>query len=158
MIKPKLIYLVRIFGTIIWFWLYIPHLICFFLTPSVWGGVKEDVHFKTGVRNSLLFPFILIYCLHTSSFFRTIFYHRIGEKFKLLIGWYRPGDKYFLIYPQTKIAPGFGYWHPYATIICAHSIGANSRCMQCTTIGSKGSRGEFKPTIGNNVTLGPMLL
>ena len=41
--------------------------------------------------------------------------------------------------------------HPFSTVLNAESIGENFFCLHCTTIGKKG---ENRPIIGNNVTLG----
>ena len=80
-----------------------------------------------------------------------MFYYRIGPVASLLIGWWRPGDRYFIISKTTKIGPGVKVAHPYATIINAESIGENFTCIQNTTLGAKGSG---RPTIGDNVLLG----
>ena len=72
-----------------------------------------------------------------------------------MIGWYRPGDKYFTISKTTKIGKGCFFEHPYATILNAESIGENFFCIQCTTLGNKN---EARPTIGNNVTLGANII
>lgn len=95
--------------------------------------------------------FQLLYHLHTNSYFRTLFYHRIGVVWGLLIGWYRPGNKYFQISATTRIGEGMWMAHPYSTIINADSIGKNFRCIHLTTIGAKS---EGRPTIGDNVSLG----
>ena len=41
--------------------------------------------------------------------------------------------------------------HPYSTILNAESIGNNFSCIHCTTLGKKGDK---RPIIGNNVSLG----
>ncbi len=93
----------------------------------------------------------LLYHLHTNSYYRCIFFHRIGPIWSSLISWYRPGDKYFTISYKTKIGKSFSIAHPFATIINADSIGDNFACLQCTTLGdSKG----YRPIIGDNVSLG----
>ncbi len=69
----------------------------------------------------------------------------------LLIGWYRPGDKYFIISKTCKIGKGCLIAHPYATILNADEIGDNFDCRHCTTLGAKANG---RPKIGNNVTLG----
>lgn len=93
----------------------------------------------------------LLFHLHTNSYYRSLFYFRIGPVWSYLIGWYRPGNKYFIISYTTKIGRSFLLAHPYATIINAESIGDDFSCIQCTTLGdSKG----YRPIIGNNVSLG----
>lgn len=69
----------------------------------------------------------------------------------MLVGWYRPGNKYFQISATTRIAEGMWVAHPYSTIINAESIGKNFRCIHLTTIGAKE---KGRPVIGDNVSLG----
>jgi serine acetyltransferase len=69
----------------------------------------------------------------------------------MLIGWWRPGDRYFKISQTTKIGKGVLIAHPYATILNAEIIGDNFSCIHCTTIGAKG---QNRPVIGDNVSLG----
>lgn len=130
--------------------LYIPHLLV-----VVFGGgrlVFSDVDRMLKHENIPMNKWLgLLYLLHTNSYYRTIFYNRIGPVAALLIGWYRPGNKYFTISYTTKIGRGFFVAHPYSTIINANSIGANFSCIQCTTIGKKGDK---RPVIGDNVSLG----
>lgn len=97
-------------------------------------------------------PLALLGLLHTDAYFRVVFYHRIGIAAKTLIGWYRPGDKYFQIPHNTKIGSGIGCYHPFATILNAESIGKNFRCRNNTTIGDKND--NRRPIIGDNVLLG----
>lgn len=106
-----------------------------------------------GKQTDLKLPSVLylLYLLHTNSYYRTLFYHRIGPVKALLIGWYRPGDKYFQISATTKIGKGMLVAHPYATIINAESIGDNFSCIHCTTLGAKKNG---RPVIGKNVSLG----
>ena len=94
---------------------------------------------------------ILLDLLHNNRYYRTVFYHRIGAALALLIGWYRPGDRYFTIGKTVKIGKGFWFAHPYATVLAADSIGDNFRCIHCTTLGNTD---KGRPTIGNNVSLG----
>ena len=93
----------------------------------------------------------LIYHLHNNRYFRSLFYFRIGPVLSLIIGWYRPGDKYFQISATTNIGGGFCIAHPYGTIINADTIGCNFKCIHLTTLGAT-SKG--RPAIGNNVSIG----
>lgn len=116
---------------------------------SLGGAIIEDLKRNSSVITiHLPKVFQLLFLLHYDSCFRTLFYHRIGTMWYALIGWYRPGDKYFKISNTTKIGKGFKLFHPYSTIVNAESIGDNCHIAQCTTIGysSKG-----RPTIGDNV-------
>ncbi len=73
----------------------------------------------------------------------------------LLIGWWRPGDRYFVISKTTKIGEGAYFAHPFATEINAKSIGKNFSCRHLTTIGNKrDGDNDNRPVIGDNVTLG----
>lgn len=92
-----------------------------------------------------------LYMLHNNSYFRSYFYYRIGPFMSYLIGWWRPGDRSFMLSSSMKIGGGFRFFHPYATVLNAECIGDNFSCMQLTTLGDK--KGG-KPIIGNNVHLG----
>ena len=73
----------------------------------------------------------------------------------ILIGWWRPGDRYFVISKTTKIGEGAYMAHPFASEINAKSIGKNFTCRNLTTLGNKqDSDNENRPVIGDNVTLG----
>ena len=50
-----------------------------------------------------------------------------------------------------RLGGGAIFYHPYATVLNAESIGENFSCIQCTTLGY-GKNG--RPVIGNNVALG----
>lgn len=141
---------IRIVLAYFFIWLYLPHILVF------WGAkgcvIREDLKkFREGdvIKGSLFTTFI--FHLHHNSYYRSLFYHRCGPILSALIGWYRPGNKYFTISKTTKIGKGCFFEHPYATILNAESIGENFFCIQCTTLGNKNDK---RPTIGNNVTLG----
>lgn len=146
--KRKIRDCIRLFSALIFGWLYIPHLFV--------GGrneyIKSDVQ-RMLERIDLRMPPIigLLYFLHNNAYFRSLFYFRIGPIKSLLIGWYRPGDKYFIISPTLKMGKGCRIAHPYATILNAESIGDNFACLHCTTLGSTLAG---RPVIGNNVSLG----
>ena len=143
----------RLMGAILFFWLYIPHLLSYVLG----GGKRRLINSDLQVIQHQLhikMPSILqlLYHLHNNRYFRTVFYHRMGPVVDLLIGWWRPGDRYFVISKTTKIGKGFWFAHPYARVLVANSIGDNFRCIHCTTVGHSTNKGI--PTIGNNVSLG----
>lgn len=69
----------------------------------------------------------------------------------MLISWYRPGDRYFILPKETRIGEGLLMAHPYSTVLNAERIGKNFYCIHCTTLG-KTPKG--RPIIGDNVTLG----
>lgn len=133
-------------------WLYIPHISLFLLGGGRRSLIASDLEALRGhvsVRLPLL-P-MLLYMLHTDRYFRTLFYQRIGRLASALIGWWRPGDKYFTLSPAAKIGRGFWYAHPFSTIIAADSIGDDFRCVHNVTIGNT-SKG--RPRIGDNVSVG----
>lgn len=141
----------RLFGACCFSWLYVPHFLVFLL-----GGGKELIisdlkAIKGQINLKLPIMLQLLYELHNNRYFRTIFYHRIGPTLSLLIDWYRPGDRYFIIGKTVKIGKGFWFAHPYATILAADSIGDNFRCLHCTTLGNTH---KGRPTVGDNVSLG----
>ena len=94
----------------------------------------------------------LLWHLHNSNYFRTLFYYRIGPAWSLLISWYRPGEQTFILPYMTKIGKGLGLAHPYATTLNAECIGDNFSCKNNTTIGIKSDMD--RPRIGDNVSVG----
>lgn len=150
MSKKQIRDVLRCIGSIVFFWLYIPHMVVYYLMDST--AVDGDLEkMKTKISIRLSTGMTLLYLLHTNAYFRTLFYHRVGAVKSLIIGWYRPGDKYFQISKTTKIGKGMLIVHPYATILNAESIGENFDVRHLTTLGDKNGR---RPVIGNNVTLG----
>lgn len=145
--------LIRLTVSLMFCWLYLPHILIF----AVCGGgkssnIKSDLRAISHQLNIRLPLFLqLIYQLHNNRYFRHVFYYRIGPVWDMLIGWYRPGDKYFWIPFSTKVGKGIRYAHPYSTVLNAESIGDNFSCIHCVTIGKKNGR---RPRIGNNVSVG----
>lgn len=141
---------IRLVFSILFFWLYIPH---FVLYGCMGGdGVKSDVQrIKNQISLELGDGLAFLFLIHQNRYFRSLFYYRIGPVWAMLIGWWRPGDRYFQISYTTKIGKGVLIAHPYSTVINAESIGDNFSCIHCTTLGET-SKG--RPTIGNNVSLG----
>lgn len=143
--------LLRWLGVVVLTPLHVPHLLFYGL-----GGkniINQDLrryedHFHYEGCPSWLY---LLYLLTIDRYFRQLFYHRIGPVASTLISWYRPGDKYFQIPKGMKLGGGAIFYHPYATVLNAESIGDNFSCIQCTTLGY-GKNGL--PVIGNNVSLG----
>lgn len=137
----------RLIGAFLFFWLYIPHLLLF-----AKKGVMADVRrIKGQINVRLCDGLALLYLLHNNRYFRSLFYYRIGPVWALLIGWWRPGDRYFQISYTTKIGEGVLIAHPYATIINAERIGDYFSCIHGTTIGAKPNG---RPVLGDHVTLG----
>lgn len=143
------------FSAILFSWLYIPHLLAYYLAPRIKENVKADmVEYRRRINVGLCELLTLLYLLHHNRFFRVIFYHRTGAIFALLFGWWRPGDRYFIISKTTKIGKGVFCPHPYSTIINAESIGVNFNCHHLVTIGYKSDVRLERPVIGNNVSVG----
>lgn len=146
--KRKIRDIIRLTIALLLSLIYLPHLV-------VGGGnsyVISDIDkYKKQIELKLPYVFLLLYFLHNNAYFRSLFYYRIGPIMSLIIGWYRPGDKYFQISYTTKIGKGMLVAHPYATVINAETIGDNFSCIHCTTLGAKENG---RPIIGNNVSLG----
>lgn len=147
--KRKIRDSIRLFGSICFFWLYIPHFIVFIYKMNYIISDLKAIEPQLNIRIPIGLQ--LLYQLHNNRYFRNVFYYRIGPTLDLLISWYRPGDKYFSLPFSTKIGKGLKYAHPYSTILNAEYIGDNFSCIHCTTIGKKGT---LRPKIGNNVSLG----
>ena len=134
-------------------WLYLPHLLLYICNVHQCRTyLRCDMkRIKERVNISMCDMVSLLYLLHNDSCFRSWFYYRIGPACAMLVGWYRPGNKSFVIPYSTKIGKNFAFAHPYSTVLNAEVIGENCSCLQCTTVGStvKG-----RPYIGNNVDLG----
>lgn len=139
----------KLFWSLLFSWLYIPHLVSLLgKQKNIFSDLDRIKYRYRLPDNNLL---LLIVSLHTDRYFRSLFYFRIGPIRSILISWYRPGDKYFTIPYSTKIGKGVCLYHPYSTILNAESIGDNFSCGQCTTIG-KTIKG--RPVIGDNVSVG----
>lgn len=136
--------------SVLFFWLYIPHILLYLTNygRSVRMDVDANMHHFTCHYPAFLAFLVL---LHKNRYFRSLFYHRIGPVLHLMIGWYRPGDRYFILPDSTKIGNGLKFSHPYSTVLNAESIGDNLSVIHCTTIGKKDNK---RPIIGNNVTIG----
>ncbi|MDE5791673.1 MAG: serine acetyltransferase [Muribaculaceae bacterium] len=146
--------ILRLIGAILCFWIYLPHILIFLLVrKSKRIYMESDLNIlKTQLSINISTSLgLLLYFLHNNRYYRSVFYHRIGIIPSLLIGWLRPGDRYFSISKTTKIGYSFWFAHPYGTIINAESIGNNFKCIHLTTIGDNGGK---RPIIGNNVNLG----
>lgn len=146
--KRKIRDTLRFISSLLFSWLYIPHIIIGGGNRSV---ISDIARIKNQININLPRIFQLIYLLHNNRYFRTLFYHRIGPIWSAMIQWYRPGDRYFIISATTKIGESMWIAHPYATIINAESIGSNFSCIHCTTLGATGNG---RPTLGDNVSLG----
>jgi len=148
--KKKIRDYINLFFAILFSPIYILHLLIYFTNGD--DKIRKDIQaMLTRINIKLTTSLGFLYFLHNNSYFRSLFYYRIGPVLSLLIGWWRPGDKYFMISKTMKMGGGVLLAHPYASILNADSIGENFNFRNLTTIGSKG---DGRPTIGNNVSLG----
>lgn len=143
----------RLLQSIFFLWLYLPHFVAVMcLTKKQRGLLLSDIGALKGQIDICLPVWLqLLYLLHTNKYYRVLFYHRIGPIRAFFLQWYRPGDRYFSIANATIIGESMWIAHPYATILNAEMIGANFRCIHCTTLGATE---KGRPIIGNNVQLG----
>lgn len=152
--KSKFRDFLRLMEALLLCWLYLPHIFVYFISgfdnKVLINSDLKVLEYQIGIKG-LPYWMILLDLLHNNRYYRTVFYHRIGPALALLVGWYRPGDRYFTIGKTVKIGKGFWFAHPYATVLAADSIGDNFRCIHCTTLGNTD---KGRPTIGNNVSLG----
>ena len=149
--KRKIRDSLRLLGSLVFLWLYIPHLLVYvFGNKGLINSDLNTIRAQSGF-DDLPYWLLLLDMLHNNRYYRTLFYHRIGPVASILISWYRPGDKYFRIRSGMPIGEGMWIAHPYSTILNAESIGKNFRCIHCTTLGA-GKNGI--PTLGDNVSLG----
>lgn len=148
--KRKIRDVLRFVGSLLLIWLYIPHLIIFCFTRKN-DLIKLDIDkLNYQIELSLPITLLFLYLIHNNRYFRNVFYHRIGAIPSLLIGWWRPGDRYFTIGKTVKIGRGMWFAHPYATILAARSIGDDFSVLHCVTLGNKENG---NPIIGNNVAV-----
>lgn len=135
-------------GTVLFCWLYLPHLLLYVCLPKRREFINSDLRANSskGIAKWPLW-IQLLYRLHTDGYFRVVFYYRIGPNVSLFFSWIRPGNKTFFIHPKSKIGQGLVYHHPCSTRLRA-TIGDHFTCLQCTTIGKKNGHIPF---IGSNV-------
>lgn len=137
---------------IVFIWLYIPHILVYLLSKKR-KDIDKDIsenRYKCNITINKFGHFV--YLMHNDSYFRTIFYHRMGLT-SLLYYWWRPGCSTFFISKTCVIGGGIIFIHPYSSIINAESVGENFTIRHLCTIGNKGGNTK-RPIIGDNVTLG----
>lgn len=140
---------VQLLCALLFFWLYIPHMAVYLTKKNL---IDSDlIRYKRQMNLPMPLWLELLYLLHNNSWYRCVFYRRVGPAIAMLISWYRPGCSSLIIPYSTKIGRGMLTAHCYATVLNAESIGDNFSFLHCTTIGKKDGR---RPRIGNNVTLG----
>lgn len=145
---------IRLLVALLFCWLYFPHIGVYFFKNK--RMIDSDLRRRQKtVYVKLPRVILLIYLLHHDWGFRTLFYYRIGPVASLVIGWWRPKDRYVDISFTTHIDEGAYLVHPGGLWINANHIGKNFTCRQLTTIGNKKDGDNVnRPWIGDNVTLG----
>lgn len=149
--KRKIRDIIRLTGAILFGVLYIPHLLVYTFTGKKLLINSDIMRLKKQVKINMPNWLTVLYFLHNNSYYRSVFYYRIGPILSLVIGWWRPRNKYFIIPDSMTIGEGIKFSHPYATVLNAERIGKNFSCIHCTTLGKKD---EKRPIIGDNVALG----
>ncbi len=149
--KRKIRDTLRFIGALLFFWLYIPHIIIYCISDKRSVINSDLIQLRKQINIHLYLPFTFIYLLHNNSYYRSLYYYRIGPGPALLISWWRPGERSFILPYSTKIGGGLLFAHPYSTVLNAKSIGNNFSCIHCTTLGKKDGK---RPIIGDNVTIG----
>lgn len=134
----------------LFFWLYIPHLFVYYVCGRKYLIDSDLDKYKGKTNGKLPNVIALLFLLHNDIWYRTTFYYRIGPIWTWIIGWYRPGDKTFMIPDHVDIGSGFHIEHSWATVLNADKIGKNFSCIQCVTIGKKNGK---RPSIGDNVKI-----
>lgn len=143
--------MIRFIMSLLFFWLYIPHIFLYCIGWKKSKIISDLIQLREQINIRLNLFFTFIYFLHTNSYYRSLFYYRIGPGPALLISWWRPGNSTFILPFSTKIGSGLLFAHPYSTVLNAESIGNNFSCIHCTTLGKKDGK---RPIIGDNVTIG----
>ena len=152
--KKKIRDYIKLMVSIIFSWLYIPHLVVYsFMNKK---KINADIDRYASKHSITMNHFLwVLFLIHNNWSFRTLFYYRIGPIWSMLIGWWRPKDRYFDISFTSDIDGGAFFAHPRATGINANHIGKNFTARQLTTLGNKrDGDNSNRPWIGDNVTLG----
>ena len=151
--KRKIRDILKVFGALIFGWLYIPHFFAYLsLSKNKRVLLRIDLNaMQNQLQIKIPFYLLLLFFLHNNPYYRSLFYFRIGPERALLISWYRTGVRDFFFSQTTKIGKAFYFTHPFSTIINAESIGDNFHCIHLTTVGKSKDK---RPIIGNNVQCG----
>ncbi len=102
--KRKIRDLAKLVGSIFFVWLYIPHMLVYLLWKR--QIVNSDIaRLKEQLNINLPNWLAVLFFLHNNSYYRSVFYYRIGPVMSLLIGWWRPKDKLFIL-PDSMTLEG----------------------------------------------------
>ena len=138
-------------GALIFSPIYLIHILLTFFNGGGRKTVGDANRMASRLNIRISGRIAVLYFLHNNEYYRSLFYYRIGPVTALLISWYRPGCKTFIVPYSTQIGENILIAHPYSTVLNAESIGDNFSCIHCVTLGKKGGG---RPIIGNNVSMG----
>lgn len=125
----------------------------FYITSPFRQLIDKELQHTTEVyRIKLPKPLDLIWALHYNPYFLSIFYYRIGQSRSYLCHFFKQ-DHSSLEITADRMG-NMLFYHPFATIINAKSIGSNFTFRNNTTVGNIHDNHDWRPIIGNNVTLG----
>lgn len=127
--------------------------ILFFVKSPQKNVIESEVGFvleEYKVKKSKLIGFI--WAIHNNPYFLSLFYYRIGQSRAYICSLFKKDRSEFNICCDKLGTVKF--YHPFATILNAKSIGDNFVCRNNTTIGNVHNDYSMRPTIGNNVELG----
>lgn len=111
--KRKIRDSLRLTQALLLFWLYIPHMTIYLINKR--RIIDSDIErLKMQVNISLPNWLAVLYFLHNSSYYRSVFYYRLGPVISLIISWYRPRNNYFIIPDSMTIGGG----HLFCPSIC----------------------------------------
>lgn len=104
--KRKIRDTIKLICSILFWWLYIPHMVVYLLWKR--KVLNSDiVRLKKQINIALPNWLAVLYFLHNNSYYRSVFYHRIGPVLSLGIGWWRPRNHYFIIPDSTTVGGAF---------------------------------------------------
>lgn len=106
----------RLIGAILFSWLYIPHMVVYAISGKKQLIDSDIIRLKKQVNIGLPNWLAVLYFLHNNSYYRSVFYHRIGPVLSLGIGWWRPRNKYFII--PDSMAMGGAFCSPIPIQLC----------------------------------------
>ena len=86
--------------------LYVPHMVLYVMGSKKQMIDSDIVRLKGQITIKLPNWLAVLYFLHNNSYYRTVFYHRLGPVLSLIIGWWRPRNKYFIIPDSTRVGGG----------------------------------------------------
>ena len=76
--------LLRLLGAVVFFWLYIPHLLVYFCLGKKQLIDSDLLRVEHQIKLKLAMPLLLLYFLHNNRYYRKVFYYRIGPA----LSWY----------------------------------------------------------------------